>query len=165
LSDLVKNSLRMRPDRIIVGEARGEEAMDMLQAMNTGHPGSMSTIHANSARDALSRMEVMVGMGSTAFSEQAIRALIGSAVHIVVQLSRLADGKRKVTAISEVTGIENDTIRLSDIFTFRQQGVDEQGNVRGRFRGAGRPPRCADHLRSHGLALEDSLFDDALEVN
>jgi len=163
LSDLVKNSLRMRPDRIIVGEARGEEAIDMLQAMNTGHPGSMSTIHANSPKDALSRMEVMVGMGTAVFSEQATRALIASAVDIVVQLVRLPDGKRRVVSISEITDIGKDEVQVREIFVFRQRSIDDQGRVLGTFEGSGRPPACLDHIRTYGIDLQPELFTINIE--
>jgi pilus assembly protein CpaF len=158
LTDLVKNSLRMRPDRIIVGEARGREAIDMLQAMNTGHPGSMSTIHANSPKDALSRVEVMVGMGTAAFSEQATRTLIASAVDIVVQLARLADGKRRVVSVSEVKAFDMEEIRVREIFCFHQKHIDDQGRVHGTFKGCGVPAGCLDHFRTHGIDLNPSLF-------
>jgi pilus assembly protein CpaF len=165
LTDLVKNSLRMRPDRIIVGEARGAEVMDMLQAMNTGHPGSMSTIHSNSPRDALSRMEVMASMGTAAFSEQALRRLIASAIHVIVQLARLPDGRRRVISISEVTGMAEDRARLQDVFVFVQQGVDDAGRIFGQFRGCRNTPACMEHLRSYGQHLDEAVFFSHSKVN
>jgi pilus assembly protein CpaF len=164
LTDLVKNSLRMRPDRIIVGEARGAEVMDMLQAMNTGHSGSMSTIHANSPQDALSRMEVMASMGTAFFSEQALRRLIASAIHLIVQLARLPDGHRRVMSISEVRGFDAGQATLQDIFTFTQQGVDAEGRIYGEFRGCGTAPDCMDHLRSYGQELDTADFHSKLTV-
>lgn len=164
LTDLMKNSLRMRPDRIIVGEARGAEVMDMLQAMNTGHPGSMSTIHANSSRDALSRMEVMAGMGAVFFSEKALRGLIASAINIVVQLARLPDGKRRMVAISEITGMQGDTITMQEIFVFSQEGVDNDGNVYGEFRGAGIVPAFMEHIQTYGIKLNPMIFQSRREV-
>ena len=158
LTDLVKNSLRMRPDRIIVGETRGGEVMDMLQAMNTGHPGSMSTIHANSQRDALTRLEVMASMGTQAFSERALRGLIASAVNIIVQLVRLPDGKRRVRSVSEITGMEGDTIVTQDIFTFNQEGVDAGGRIFGCFSATGIVPVFAGHIQTYGMELRPSLF-------
>jgi pilus assembly protein CpaF len=164
LSDLVKNSLRMRPDRIIVGEARGEEAIDMLQAMNTGHPGSMSTVHANNPRDALSRVEVMVGMGVATFSEQATRALIASAVDIVVQMARLPDGKRRIVSVCEIKDMGKDEIRVREIFAFHQHSIDEQGRVLGVFKGSGTPPDCLEHIRTYGIELPEALFNSECEV-
>ncbi len=158
LTDLVKNSLRMRPDRIIVGEARGAEVMDMLQAMNTGHPGSMSTIHANTPRDALSRMEVMAGMGTALFSERALRGLIASAIHIIVQLARLPDGARRVMSISEVHGMDTDSVSVIPLVVFRQEGVDDRGRAFGRFEGTGTESIFSNHIRSHGLDLPPDLF-------
>ncbi|MBL0715185.1 MAG: CpaF family protein [Desulfosarcina sp.] len=164
LTDLVKNSLRMRPDRIIVGEARGGEVMDMLQAMNTGHPGSMSTIHANSQRDALTRLEVMASMGTVAFSERALRGLIASAVNIIVQLVRLPDGKRRVRSVSEITGMEGDTIVTQDIFVFNQEGVDANGRIFGNFNATGIIPIFAEHIKTYGMELRPSLFRFRKEV-
>ncbi len=158
LTELVKNSLRMRPDRIIVGEARGAEVMDMLQAMNTGHPGSMSTVHANSPRDALSRMEVMASMGSTFFSERALRSLIGSAIHLIVQLARLADGRRRVVSVSEVSGMQDGRIVIRDIFSFQQTGIDDDGRVHGAFAGAGAPPGYMEHIQSYGENIDPAIF-------
>ncbi|VFQ46172.1 CpaF family protein [Desulfoluna butyratoxydans] len=165
LTDLVKNSLRMRPDRIIVGETRGAEVMDMLQAMNTGHPGSMSTIHANSPSDAISRMEIMAGMSHAFFSEVSIRRLISQAIHIIVQLARLADGKRRITSISEVMGMEGDTVITRPLFTFEQQSMDDRGAIRGIFKGEGHTPRYADHIRSFGIRLDPEAFSTSLEVS
>ncbi|MEM6890984.1 MAG: CpaF family protein [Pseudomonadota bacterium] len=151
--DLVKNALRMRPDRIIVGEVRGSEAFDMLQAMNTGHDGSMTTVHANTPRDALSRVEQMVQMGGMELPHAAIRATIGSAVHFVVQLNRLADGTRRVVSISEITGMEGDIITMQDIFVFDRMGKDEDGNILGEFRATGIRPRAFDQLVAAGVDL------------
>ncbi|MCD6271933.1 MAG: CpaF family protein, partial [Deltaproteobacteria bacterium] len=165
LTDLVKNSLRMRPDRIIVGEARGAEVMDMLQAMNTGHQGSMSTIHANSPNDALSRMEVMLSMGTSQFSELAMRALIASAINIIVQLARLADGTRRIVSVSEVTGIdENYKMKLQDIFIFEQKGIDEDGRIYGAFTSTGLESRFTEHLRSYGIELSPEIFNFVKEI-
>jgi pilus assembly protein CpaF len=165
LTDLVKNSLRMRPDRIIVGEARGAEVMDMLQAMNTGHPGSMSTIHANTPRDALSRMEVMAGMGTALFSERALRGLIASAIHVIVQLARLPDGSRRVMSISEVHGMATETIAVSPLVVFRQTGVDAHGRAFGRFEGTDNESAFGDHIRSHGLDLPKDPFARCVKVS
>ena len=162
--DLVINSLRMRPDRIVVGEVRGEEAFDMLQAMNTGHEGSLTTVHANSQRDALSRIENMVSMANLSIPERAIRRQIASAIHAVVQVSRLSDGTRKVMTISEVTGIQNDEISIQDIFVFDQQGIDEGGRVHGLFRGTGVRPQFAHRLATAGCQLLPSLFESSMEV-
>ncbi|MBT8341895.1 MAG: CpaF family protein, partial [Desulfatitalea sp.] len=164
LTDLVKNSLRMRPDRIIVGEARGQEAIDMLQAMNTGHPGSMSTIHANTPKDALSRVEVMVGMSAAGFSERATRALIAGAVDLVVQLTRLPDGKRRVVSVSELVAVDEEAIRICEIFCFEQTSIDEQGRVLGRFKGGGRPPACLNHIHTFGIDLPAGLFEISRET-
>ncbi|WP_449244994.1 CpaF family protein [Desulfobacca acetoxidans] len=158
MTDLVRNSLRMRPDRIIVGEARGGEVMDMLQAMNTGHPGSMSTIHANSPRNALSRIQVMADMGESSFSERALRGLIASAINVIVQLNRLADGKRRVTSISEVTGMQGETVTSQDVFVFEQHGIGARGTVYGVFQGTGVVSSYLDHFRSHGINLNTDIF-------
>ena len=158
LTDLVKNSLRMRPDRIIVGEARGAEVMDMLQAMNTGHPGSMSTIHANTPKDALSRMEVMAGMGTALFSERALRGLIASAIHLIVQLARLPDGSRRVMSISEIRGMADEPVAVVPLVVFKQDGVDDEGRVYGRFTGTGAESAYMDHIRAHGLEMPADLF-------
>ncbi len=156
---LVKNALRMRPDRIILGEVRGEEAMDMLGAMNTGHEGSMATIHANTARDALTRLENMVSMAAGTLPAKAIRQQISSAVGVVVQVARLSDGKRKVLSISEVTGMEGDVITMQDIFVFRQTGVADDGAVQGHSAPTGVRPRFAERLRTFGINLPVHIFE------
>jgi pilus assembly protein CpaF len=160
--DLVRNSLRMRPDRIIVGEVRGEEAIDMLQAMNTGHDGSLTTIHANSARDALSRLETMISMAGLTLSERAMRQQLSSAIHIVIQVSRLSDGSRKLVSLSELTGMEGDTLSMQEIFSFEQLGVNAQGLVSGRFRASGIRPKFLSRLKARGIELSPALFDPAL---
>ncbi len=156
--DLVKNALRMRPDRIIVGEVRGAETFDMLQAMNTGHDGSMTTVHANTARDALGRVEQMVSMMGVEFPMSALRAQIASGLHFVVQLSRLADGKRRVMSISEVTGMEGEVITMQDIFIYRKEGRGENGEVLGRFTPTGIRPRCTEQLLAAGVDLDPRFF-------
>jgi pilus assembly protein CpaF len=161
---LVINSLRMRPDRIIVGEVRGEEAFDMLQAMNTGHEGSLTTVHANSQRDALARVESMFSMANLNIPERAVRHQIASAIHAVVQIARLSDGSRKVVAISEVTGVEGDVISMQDIFIFDRHGIDESGRVRGAFRASGIRPKFAERLATAGCRLRPALFDSRMEV-
>jgi pilus assembly protein CpaF len=161
---LVINSLRMRPDRIIVGEVRGEEAFDMLQAMNTGHEGSLTTVHANSPRDALARVESMFSMANLNLPERAMRQQIASAIHGVVQVSRLADGTRKVTSISEVAGMEGDVIMMQDIFTFERRGIDESGRVRGYFTATGIRPKFAERLATAGCRLRPALFESRMEV-
>ena len=158
LTDLVKNSLRMRPDRIIVGETRGAEVLDMLQAMNTGHPGSMSTIHANSPRDAFARMEVMIGMAPSILSEKGSRALIASAINLIVQIARLPDGVRRVISVSEVTGIEDDVVATQEIFCFKQEGVDADGRIHGRFLATDIPSRYTEYFRTHGAELSETVF-------
>jgi pilus assembly protein CpaF len=163
IRDLVKNCLRMRPDRIIVGECRGGEALDMLQAMNTGHDGSLTTVHANSPRDVISRLETMVLMSGMELPSRAIREQIASAVDIVIHESRLSDGSRKVVAISEVTGLEGQNVVMQDIFTFRQSGVDEHGHVQGVFRPTGAVPTFFEHLKSRGLRLDPAMFDPSLD--
>ena len=162
--ELVINSLRMRPDRIVVGEVRGEEAFDMLQAMNTGHEGSLTTVHANSHRDALTRIENMVSMANLSIPERAIRRQIASAIHAIVQVSRLSDGTRKVTTISEVTGIDSDVISMQDIFVFERQGTDKSGTVHGLFRATGIRPQFAERLATAGCQLRPSLFESRMEV-
>jgi len=164
MRQLVINSLRMRPDRIVVGEVRGEEAFDMLQAMNTGHEGSLTTVHANSPRDALARIENMVSMANLNIPERAIRHQIANAVHAVVQVARLSDGSRKVLTISEVTGMEGDMIALQDIFVFDRTGVDESGKVRGVFHSTGVPPHFAERLATAGCRLSPALFESRMEV-
>ncbi len=161
---LVINSLRMRPDRIVVGEVRGEEAFDMLQAMNTGHEGSLTTVHANSVRDALARIENMVSMANLNIPERAVRHQIASAIHAVVQIARLSDGTRKVISISEVIGMENELIGMQDIFTFERRAIDESGKVRGIFRATGIRPAFADRLATSGARLRPALFESKTEI-
>jgi pilus assembly protein CpaF len=156
---LVINALRMRPDRIIVGEVRGDEALDMLQAMSTGHDGSMTTIHANSPRDALYRLDTMVAMANLNIPERAMRQQITSAVNLIVQLSRMSDGTRKVTQISEIAGMEGDIIQLQDLFVFDRTGITDRGRVTGRFRATGIRPRCAERLAAAGLSLPPRMFE------
>jgi pilus assembly protein CpaF len=162
---LLINSLRMRPDRIVIGEIRGEEAFDMLQAMNTGHEGSMTTIHANTCRDALSRLESMVAMANFNIPEKAVRQQIASAIGIVVQISRMSDGSRRVVHISEITGMEGDIITMQDIFTFVRRGVGPNGKVIGSFRPSGIRPKFLEKLRVAGIVLPHEMFEQALEVN
>ncbi len=164
MRQLVINSLRMRPDRIVVGEVRGEEAFDMLQAMNTGHEGSLTTVHANSPRDALARIENMVSMANLNIPERAIRHQIANAVHAVIQVARLSDGTRKVVTISEVTGMEGDMIALRDVFVFDRSGIDESGKVRGVFHAMGHPPQFAERLAVAGCRLSPVLFESRMEV-
>ncbi len=161
---LVINSLRMRPDRIVVGEVRGEEAFDMLQAMNTGHEGSMTTVHANSQRDALARVENMVSMANLNIPERAIRQQVAAAIHAVVQIARLSDGSRKVLTISEITGMEGEVICMQDLFVFERKGLDESGRVRGAFHATGIRPRFADRLATSGCRLRPALFESRVEV-
>jgi pilus assembly protein CpaF len=161
---LVVNALRMRPDRIVVGEVRGEEALDMLQAMNTGHDGSLTTVHANTPRDALTRVETRIAMGATNLPEKAMRHQISSAIQIVVQQTRLSDGSRKVTNISEITGMEGDIITMQDIFVFEKLGLTPEGRVAGRFRATGVRPKCAERLKAAGIVLPPNMFDGVTEV-
>ena len=161
---LVINALRMRPDRIIVGEVRGEEALDMLQAMNTGHDGSLTTIHANSPRDAVGRLEVMVGMANASMSVHSIRQHIASAINLYVQISRFSDGARRVTAITECTGIEEDMLTMQDIFIFERTGLTEQGRVTGRFRPTGVRPKFYERLRTSGNSLPTATFETVVEI-
>src|SRR6266851_6424337 len=156
---LVINSLRMRPDRIIVGEVRGEEAFDMLQAMNTGHEGSLTTIHANSPRDALYRLDTMVAIANLNIPERAIRQHTASAINLLIQITRLSDGSRKVTAVTEITGMEQDVITMQDIFVFARTGPDKNGKVCGVFRATGIRPKCADRLASVGIQLPANMFE------
>ncbi|MDI3296149.1 CpaF family protein [Janthinobacterium tructae] len=156
---LVRNALRMRPDRIILGEVRGAEALDMLQAMNTGHEGSLATIHSNTARDALARLENMVGMASVNLTPRATRQQICSAVTVVMQVSRLTDGARKLVSLQEVTGMEGDIIAMHEIFRFEQTGVDAEGKVQGHFCATGVRPRFTERLRMFGAPVPDSVFD------
>ena len=162
--DLVKNCLRMRPDRIILGEVRGAEAIDMLQAMNTGHDGSLATVHANSSRDALSRFETMVGIGMQNMSDKAIRETIARALDVVVQQDRLPDGTRRCISITEITGMEGDIITTQDIFQFEQEDIDGQGRVRGRYRATGIRPKFTGRLASNGIRLSPELFRFEQEV-
>ena len=156
---LLINALRMRPDRIVVGEVRGEEALDMLQAMNTGHDGSLTTVHANTPRDALSRIETMIAMGATNLPERAMRQQIAAAINLVVQQTRLTDGSRKVTSVSEITGMEGDIITMQELYAFRQIGIANDGTVQGHFAATGLRPRFGERLKSFGIVLSDSLFD------
>lgn len=157
--DLVKNALRMRPDRIVVGEVRGQEALDMLQAMNTGHDGSLTTVHANTARDALARIENMVAMAGYDLPAKAVRAQIASAIHIVIQVQRLEDGSRRMTSISEVVGMEGDVITMADLFQFRREGVTAEGRIVGGFQASGVVPTFLDELRRKGIHLDLDAFD------
>jgi pilus assembly protein CpaF len=161
---LVVNALRMRPDRIVIGEVRGEEALDMLQAMNTGHDGSLTTVHANTPRDALTRIETMIAMGATNLPERAMRQQIASAIQLVVQQSRLSDGSRRVTSISEISGMEGDIISMQEIFVFEKTGMNGEGRVVGRFRATGIRPKCWERLRTAGIQLPPNMFDGATEV-
>jgi pilus assembly protein CpaF len=156
--DLVKNSLRMRPDRIIVGEVRSGEAFDMLQAMNTGHDGSMTTVHANSPRDALSRVEQMIGMSGIDIPARSARAQISSAIHVVIQIARLSDGRRKLVSLSELSGMEGDVITMQEIFRYRQTGIGSDGMVQGRFEATGIRPRFLEQVMAHGVTLSPDLF-------
>lgn len=156
--DLVKNALRMRPDRIIVGEVRAGEAFDMLQAMNTGHDGSMTTVHANSARDALSRVEQMIGMSGVDIPAKSSRAQIASAINVVIQVARLPDGRRKLVSLSELTGMEGEVVTMQEIFRFRQTGVSAEGIVQGKFEATGIRPRFLEQVIAHGLTLTADLF-------
>ena len=158
--DLVRNALRMRPDRIVIGEVRGGEAIDMLQAMNTGHDGSLTTIHANTPRDALARLETMIQMTGMRLSDRAMRQQVASALDLVVQVARLSDGTRRVTSISEITGMEGETITMQEIFQYERTGVDSQGQVIGRFRPTGIRPRFAERLKACGMTLPRVFFEE-----
>jgi pilus assembly protein CpaF len=162
--DLVINALRMRPDRIVIGECRGPEALDMMQAMNTGHDGSMTTVHANSTRDAFSRLETMVMMASQNIPDRVVRQMLASAVNIVVHLSRLNDGTRKIVGIGEVVGVEGDQLEMQDLFLFERTGVSQRGQVLGKFIATGARPVCFDRLKSYGIHLSQSLFHEVREV-
>jgi pilus assembly protein CpaF len=164
IRQLVINALRMRPDRIVVGEVRGEEALDMLQAMNTGHDGSLTTIHANSPRDAAGRLEVMVGMASANMGARSIRQQITSAVDMIVQIARFSDGTRRVSAITEVVGMEGELMTMQDVFVFEKTGVNEKGRVLGRFRATGIRPKFYDRLRSAGIQIPASVFQTIVEI-
>ena len=163
--DLVKNALRMRPDRVILGEVRGEECFDMLQAMNTGHEGSMATIHSNTCRDAISRMEQMLGMTGMPMTVQSIRSQISGAVHLVVQLTRLADGQRKMTSISEITGMEGDIIQMQEIFRFKRTGLSEEGKILGHFEATGVRPRFLEELIAMGIELPGDYFEPGVVLS
>jgi pilus assembly protein CpaF len=161
---LMMNALRMRPDRIVVGEVRGEEALDMLQAMNTGHDGSLTTVHANTPRDALSRIETMIAMGSTHLPEKAMRQQIASAIQLVVQQTRLSDGSRKVTSIAEITGMEGEIITMQEIFVYEKMGVTQDGKAIGRFRATGVRPKVCERLKASGIHLPADMFEGVTEV-
>jgi len=161
---LLVNALRMRPDRIVVGETRGEEALDMLQAMNTGHDGSLTTVHANTPRDSLSRIETMIAMGATNLPERAMRQQIAAAIQIVIQQSRMSDGTRKVTSISEITGMEGDVITMQEIFCFEKIGVTQDGKVIGRFRATGVRPKVCERLKASGVHMPADMFEGITEV-
>jgi pilus assembly protein CpaF len=163
--DLVVNALRMRPDRIIMGEVRSDEALDMLMAMNTGHDGSLTTIHANTARDALYRLDTMIAMANLNIPEKAIRQQVASAINLIVQITRVSDGSRKVTGISELTGMEGGIITMQDIFVFERIGVREDGKVRGRFKATGIRPKCSDRLAASGVKLPADMFDQIKLIN
>ena len=165
IRQLVINALRMRPDRIIVGEVRAEEALDMLQAMNTGHDGSLTTIHANNPRDSLGRLEVMVGMANSNMGIRSVRQQISSAVDLFVQISRFSDGTRRVTHITEVVGMEQDIITLQDIFLFEKTGISESGRVLGRFRATGIRPKFYERLKACGIILPQQMFQTVVEIN
>ena len=162
--ELLVNSLRMRPDRIVVGEVRGEEALDMLQAMNTGHDGSLTTVHANSPRDAVSRLEVMVSLANSNMQLVSVRQQIASAVHVLVQASRMSDGSRRVVNITEVTGMEGEVVTLQDIFVFEKRGLNPDGQVVGRFAATGIRPKFYEKLLSGGIRLRPEIFDEVVEV-
>src|ERR1700733_11696199 len=162
--ELVINALRMRPDRIVLGEVRGEEAMDMLQAMNTGHDGSITTVHSNSPRDAISRMETMCMMGNGSLPEKAIRQQIASAVHLFIQAHRMSDGSRRITHIPELTGAYSDVISMQDIFLFEKEGIAENGKVKGRFRSTGIVPKFTERLKAAGIPIPPGLVDHSVEV-
>ncbi len=164
IRDLVINSLRMRPDRIIVGEVRSEEALDMLQAMNTGHDGSLTTIHSNTPRDAVGRLEVLVGMANANMGVRSIRAQVTSAIDLMVQVARFSDGSRKVTYITELVGLEGEQVTMQDIFVFEKSGIAENGKVLGRFKATGVRPRFYEKLRSSGIVLPASLFQTVVEI-
>jgi len=157
--ELVKNALRMRPDRIILGEVRGAETLDMLQAMNTGHDGSLTTIHANSSRDALTRVETLVAMAGLSLTTKSLRNYISSAIDVIIQLTRLSDGTRKMTSVQEITGMEGDVITLQEIFTYEQKGLDQLGHLKGRFRATGVRPKFMERFAARGVTIPPDLFD------
>jgi pilus assembly protein CpaF len=158
--DLVKNALRMRPDRIVIGEVRGGEAIDMLQAMNTGHDGSLTTVHANTPRDALARLETMIQMTGMKLSDRAMRQQIASAINLVIQAARLSDGTRRITSISEITGMEGETITMQEIFVYERKGIDKDGKVIGKHRATGIRPRFAERLKTYGMQLPRVFFEE-----
>jgi pilus assembly protein CpaF len=162
--ELVKNALRMRPDRVIIGECRGEEAFDMLQAMNTGHEGSMTTIHANSPRDSISRLEQMVGMAGFPMTIQSVRSQIASAIRVIAQLQRMSDGKRRVTSITEITGIEGDVIQMQEIFRFQRTSTGEDGTVFGHYQATGVRPKFLTELAPRGLTVPAAYFDPTRQM-
>jgi pilus assembly protein CpaF len=162
--ELVINALRMRPDRVVLGEVRGEETLDMLQAMNTGHDGSITTIHANTPRDALARLETMAMMGEVRLAEKAVRAQIASAVHVIIQASRMSDGSRRITHITELTGAFSDVVSMQDIFLFEKKGIGPNGKVRGRFSATGIVPKCSEKLQAAGIPIPVGLSDHSLEI-
>jgi pilus assembly protein CpaF len=162
--ELVINALRMRPDRVVLGEVRGEETLDMLQAMNTGHDGSLTTIHSNTPRDALARLETMAMMGEIRIAEKAVRAQIAAAVHIIIQASRMSDGSRRITHITELTGAFSDIISMQDIFLFEKKGIGPNGKVKGRFHGTGIVPKCAEKLLAAGIPIPVGLAEHSVEI-
>ncbi|MCK6528277.1 CpaF family protein [Myxococcota bacterium] len=162
--DLLRNALRMRPDRIVIGECRGTEALDMLQAMNTGHEGSMTTIHANTGRDALARLETMIGMAQSNLAERVMRQQIARSLDVVIQLNRLSDGSRRVMQVAEVTGMEGDIVTLQDLFVFEQRGVDDDGRVRGKFRATRVRPTFDARLRARGISLPSSVWESEMDL-
>ena len=157
--ELVKNALRMRPDRIILGECRGEEAFDMLQAMNTGHEGSMATIHANAPREAMSRLEQMIGMAGLPMTVASIRGQIAAAIRVIVQLSRLSDGKRRLMSVTEITGMEGQVVQMQEIFAFHRISTEADGTVVGEFRATGLRPKCMDEMVRRGIRYDTIHFD------
>ena len=157
--ELVKNALRMRPDRVILGEVRSEEAFDMLQAMNTGHEGSMATIHANNPRDAITRLEQMVAMSGMKLSPEAVRGQIASAVGLIVQVMRLSDGKRRLMSVTEITGMEGQVVQMQEIFAFNRTHTAADGTVHGEFRATGLRPRCLEEMQRRGIAYDSANFD------
>jgi len=163
--DLVRNSLRMRPDRIILGEVRGQEAFDMLQAMNTGHDGSLTTIHANSARDALLRLETMVAMANLEIPSQFLRRYIASALNVIIQVSRLADGGRKLVSLQEITGMEGDVITMQEIFSFRQTGLDAEGKIKGKFIFHGIRPKFMEIFKMVGIDVSPDMFESSVVMD
>jgi pilus assembly protein CpaF len=162
--ELVINALRMRPDRVVIGEVRGAEALDMLQAMNTGHDGSLTTIHANTPRDALARLETMAMMSEVRLAEKAVRSQIASAVHLIVQASRMSDGTRRITYITELTGAFSDVISMQDIFLFEKKGIGPNGKVKGRFISTGIVPKCVEKMVAAGIPAPSGMNDHLVEI-